>query len=57
MFETRWEGPSPIADPDLMMVDPEKYNARSAPNLRGIGLPADVLSDMYAGVVERVVGK
>jgi hypothetical protein len=55
MFETSYEGESPIADPDLMMVEPEKYDAMSAPMLRGLGIDRDLLSVMYAGAAERLV--
>ncbi len=56
MFETRYDGQSPIADPDLAMVEPDQYDAMSAPPLRGLGLPRDVLEEMYWGVAERVFG-
>jgi len=55
MFETSYEGESPIADPDLMMVEPGKYDAMSAPVLRGLGIDRDLLSVMYAGAAERLV--
>lgn len=57
MFETKLEMASPIADPDLMMLEPGKFDAMSAPVLRGIGLGAAELSVLYRGAVERVVGK
>ncbi|MBC7772771.1 MAG: amidohydrolase family protein [Pyrinomonadaceae bacterium] len=56
MLETTYEGESPIADPDLMMVDPVKYDRMSAPHLRGLGLSREVLMEMYTGAAERVVG-
>lgn len=55
MFETNVEMDSPIADPDLMMVEPTKYDAMSAPKLRGIGLGPDELRVLYRGAAERVV--
>jgi len=54
MFETDREMDSPIADPDLMMVEPAKYDAMSAPRLRGIKLDAGALQDLYRGTVENV---
>lgn len=54
MFETAYEGESPVADPDLAMLEPERYDAMSAPSLRGMNLPADLLREMYAGAAERV---
>jgi Amidohydrolase len=56
MFDRVMEGPSPIADTDLKMVDPEKYHDLSSPTMRGFGLPRDVLEALYFGNVERVVG-
>jgi hypothetical protein len=47
LLDTGYHGESPIADPDLMMVDPTKYNAMSAPTLQGLSLPKDVLADVY----------
>ncbi len=55
MLETELEMDSPIADPDLMMVDPAHFNAMSAPRLRSINLHADLLRELYSGVAERVV--
>lgn len=47
MFETNYDGPSPITDPDLAMVEPDRYGELDAPMLRGQSLPADVLRDLY----------
>lgn len=57
MFETDYDGPSTIADPDLMMVEPEKYDEMSTPRLAGKSISGDVLTDMYSRAVGRVVGK
>jgi hypothetical protein len=54
MFETNYRGESPIADPDLMMVDPAHYNDMSAPPLNGVGLPSDVLDDLYYKNAQRL---
>lgn len=56
MFETSVDMESPIADPDLKMCQPEKYDDWAAPRLRGVKLPADVLKEMYGGVAERLFG-
>lgn len=56
MFETDYDGQSPIADPDLAMIEPEKYDGMSGPRLRGMRLPTDVLRDLYANTAEDVVG-
>ena len=34
MMETDYYGPSPIADPDLAMVDPKRYTETDAPTLQ-----------------------
>jgi hypothetical protein len=49
MWETGYEGESPIADPDLAMVEPEEYDAMSAPRLVGRGLSEDMLRVLYGG--------
>lgn len=55
MFETDEELESPIADPDLMMIDAANHTAMSAPTLRGFKLDADLLRVLYRGAAERVV--
>ena len=55
MLETDFVGESPIVDPDLAMLEPERYDERSAPALRGIGLDAATLSDLYRNTAEAVV--
>jgi hypothetical protein len=47
LFETDHVGPSPIADPDLAMVDPDNYSDLDAPQLVGKALPRDVLAGIY----------
>lgn len=55
MFETNHRGESNVADPDLAMLDPVQFGPMSAPALAGLGLPRDVLLDLYRGNAERVV--
>jgi hypothetical protein len=55
MFETDYDGESPIADPDLAMVDPDRYDAMSAPRLAGKSLPREVLESLYSGAAEGLV--
>ncbi|HMN39442.1 MAG TPA: amidohydrolase family protein [Phycisphaerales bacterium] len=55
MFETSLDLDSPIADPDLMMLEPTKHDAMSAPRLRGLSLPASVLRMLYRGAAENLV--
>ncbi len=47
MFETDHEGESPIADPDLALVEPDRHHGMSAPLLKGHRLPAPVLRAIY----------
>ena len=47
LFETDYRGPSPIADPDLAMLDPQKYGETDAPILAGKSLPGDLLVSVY----------
>ncbi len=47
MWESGWSGPSPIADPDLAMVEPERYDALSSPPLAGRALAPDLLASLY----------
>ncbi|NOG53819.1 MAG: amidohydrolase family protein [Planctomycetes bacterium] len=52
LFETEYEGESPIADPDLHMCEPETYSPEDAPILRGKSLPADLRRSLYAEAAE-----
>lgn len=52
MLETSYEGESPIADPDLAMVEPERFDAMSAPMLRGFMLPPEELRSLYREACE-----
>ncbi|MCH2132287.1 MAG: amidohydrolase [Phycisphaerales bacterium] len=47
LFEGTYDGPSPIADPDLEMTDPSTFGPLDSPRLHGHGLPADVLASVY----------
>jgi hypothetical protein len=55
MFETGYRGESPIADPDLAMVDPDRFDAMSAPRLTGLSLSREMLAELYAGAAERLL--
>jgi len=48
LFESGYDGPSPIADPDLAMVDPERHGPLDAPRIKGHGLPTDLLESIYS---------
>jgi hypothetical protein len=47
LFETDYQGESPISDPDLAMVNPEQFDKHAAPRLRGMSMGADMLNDIY----------
>ncbi len=47
LLETDYRGPSPIADPDLAMVDPLHHRETDAPELVGKRLPEDLLASLY----------
>ena len=53
-FETAYEGESPIADPDLMLIDPGA-GPLDAPRLSGRELPPDLLSVLYRGAAEALL--
>ena len=55
MYETDYRGESNIADPDLAMVEPDGYNALSAPQLVGQHLPEDLLKVLYRGAAEQTL--
>ena len=47
LWESEWCGASPIADPDLAMVDPSRFTPMSAPELRGVCLDRAIFTDFY----------
>lgn len=55
LWETTYDDESPIADPDLMMVDPAGHGPMSAPRLRGLHLPKDLLVELYRGAAQRLL--
>lgn len=57
MFETGFEGLSPMADPDLAMVEPGKFDAMSSPMMRCFDLPRDLLIEMYSGAATKLMAK
>lgn len=56
MWETDYDAESPIADPDLMLVEPGKHDAMSAPRLVGRSLPKDLLKALYHDAVANLLG-
>lgn len=47
MWESSYDGESPIADPDLAMVEPDRYSAMDAPRLVGQSIPPELLRTLY----------
>jgi predicted TIM-barrel fold metal-dependent hydrolase len=52
LWESGWEGPSPIADPDYTHESGEP----AMPTLLGLSLPADVLEQVYYTNADRLMG-
>jgi predicted TIM-barrel fold metal-dependent hydrolase len=52
LWESAWEGPSPIADADYRPAE----GGPSLPALRGLALPPEVLEQVYHHNVHRVLG-
>jgi hypothetical protein len=57
MFETAHRGPSPIADPDLAMVDPARHGPMDAPMLSGKSLPPALLRSLYSEATDDLLGR
>ncbi len=55
MFETDYDGESPIADPDLHMVDPENRKPMDAPKLVGRSMDQELLGTLYHDACRDVV--
>ena len=55
MWESDFNGESPIADPDLAMVDPQRFTALDAPRLRGQHLPLHLLKSLYVDAAANFV--
>ncbi len=55
LIETKYDGLSPIVDPDLSMVDPS-LDEKSTAELRGAGIGGEALKAVYYGAAERVLG-
>ena len=47
LFESKYDGPSPIADPDLALVEPDRHGPLDSPALHGKSLPVEVLRSLY----------
>lgn len=56
-WETGYAGPSPIADPDLAMVDPARFTPMDSPLLRGQKLAAPLLQALYRGAAQDLIAR
>jgi len=52
LWESDFDGESPIADPDLAMVDPKQFTALDAPQLQGKHLSPSLLKSLYVEAAE-----
>ncbi len=57
LWESDWEGRSPIADPDYTPTPVEKEAGYATPFLRSVALPPDVLAQVYRTNALRVLRK
>jgi predicted TIM-barrel fold metal-dependent hydrolase len=55
LIETDYDGPSPIVDPDLSLVDPTLPKESTA-LLRGAKMTPAVMKELYADAAERLLG-
>jgi hypothetical protein len=55
LLESSYYGESPIADPDLHLVNSDKHTPLDAPILRGCALDYDSLLDLYRNTAEAIV--
>lgn len=56
LFESDYSGESPIADPDLAMVDPTRFSAEDAPLLKGFSFPLELLRKLYYENTAKLLG-
>jgi len=57
MFEHHYDGESPIADPDLAMVDPHSFSHDSAPQMKGFKLDRELLLSLYHDAAHQLLSK
>jgi len=55
LWEAEGETESPIGDPDLALVAPDRHGPHDAPTLRGFSLPPDLLASLYRDAATRLV--
>ena len=54
LIQSDYDGPSPIVDPDLRLVDPN-LDEKSAPHLRGAAIDGPPLDELYHRAAERLL--
>lgn len=57
MFESTYDGPGAIADEDLKLIDPAKYDEWSAAPLRGLNVPRDLLRVIYHDAAKNLLDR
>lgn len=57
LLETAHDGESPIADPDLHLVAPERHTPLDAPQIRGFALPPECLDTLYFRAATKLLGR
>ena len=55
LLESSYSGSSPVADPDLAMIDPENYSKSDAPVLHGMNLSDDILRSIYHDAASKLL--
>ncbi|MCO6429577.1 MAG: amidohydrolase family protein [Deltaproteobacteria bacterium] len=55
LFESDYSGESPISDPDLAQLEPQRYSPFDAPLLQGKALPAEIIHELYYGAAARLL--
>ena len=55
LFETDYSGPSPIADPDLALVEPDRHTQLDGSELSGKRLPEEVIGSLYGGAARELL--
>jgi hypothetical protein len=55
LWETDERMESPVADPDLKMVEPDKFDDMSAPMLVGAKLPSGLLKSLYIDAAQSLL--
>lgn len=57
LFERDYAGESPIVDPDLAMVDPQRFGPDASPQLQGAKLSTECLGELYNLTAQKLLGR